>query len=119
MSSLSSTTRRRTFGWSAMNPRAQGGKVPNFKPMAAGSRNIRPVCWNLEERHLVRVRRRSPELLRIERPVALGRVEADALAGFLEALAEELGELALPHHAAAVVGVVVAAAAHDVHPAHH
>src|SRR5262249_12223274 len=44
--------------------------------------------------------------------------EAEARAGLVKALLEELGELPLPGHAAAEARIVVAPAAHRVHPAH-
>src|SRR5438445_12123028 len=59
--------------------------------------------------------RHEPRAVEVRR----GLVEAEALDRFPEALREELGEFALPHHARAEIGVVLAAFAHVPHTRHH
>src|SRR5215471_18212033 len=56
-------------------------------------------------------RGRAAELARLD-PVPPVDVQAQAPAGDIEAPAQQLGVLALPPHAAAELGVVLAAAAH-------
>src|SRR4051812_35757330 len=77
-----------------------------------------PGRGRLEKRGLA-VQARRDEEGGVQRVEAVARVQPEARACLVEALAQQLGEQALARHARAEVGVVVAAVAHLVDARHH